>query len=465
VAAAGTLTSALITGIGKATEALIGFANIGKGLGIFAGGLATGVNNPDDPLEVLNASIDRNSAELKAAKAQQETFFGKMGLWVDEDRIKLLENEQRSLQEALRVATQTPDYFFPTGGGAGTSLAPAAGSGDGSNRPFVTPPTEEFEKLRAQLEQQVALYGKTGEAAKIAYEIASGGLSELSTLEGEQLLALAEQYDALVQNSAAAKEFAEQNKQAAEQAAQFRSQLQSQLEDVEQFTMSRTELELAAHAERLEVLRASLEEGLLLEREFHARSIAAAEETQRRITAIVDQEASSRSTSFVDTAEEILDQTLYLTGQLAEHDKAAFNLHKKAAIGKALINTYQGITKTLAEYPGPVGVALALLHGAVGFKQVQAIKATSFGGGAVSSGMTSAGGMPAIRDPSESSRSSASTPEPRQQKIVEIRVMGNVYGSNGIRELIRHVRDQIDDQDVVIIGPHSRQASDLRRDF
>lgn len=339
--------------------------------------------------------------------------------------------------------------------------APPVASGDGSTPPKIDPPpTEEFLKLSAALEQQIALYGKTGEAAKIAYEIASGGLDELSNKEQQQLLALGQQYDALVQNSVAAKEAAEQNKQAAQQAAQFREQLQSQLEDVQQFTMSRTELELAAHAERLEVLRAGLEEGLLLENEFHELSIAAAEETQRRITEILDREASQRSNAFIDSSNEILDQTLALTAELAHHDKRAFNLHKTASIASAIINTYEGITKTLAKFPGPKGIALAFLHGVAGFKQVQAIKATSFGGGAVSSSLTSAGGMPEIRDPSSSPQSASA--EPQQQKVVQFHIQ-NMYGWNKsmLDQFMREARDFIEGADVVLISPYSRNGQML----
>ena len=46
---------------------------------------------------------------------------------------------------------------------------------------------------------------------------------------------------------------------------------------------------------------------------------------------------------------------------------------KAAATAQALINTYQGITKTIAEYPGPIGIALSALTGTVGFMNVAKI--------------------------------------------------------------------------------------------
>ena len=46
---------------------------------------------------------------------------------------------------------------------------------------------------------------------------------------------------------------------------------------------------------------------------------------------------------------------------------------KAAAIAQATINTYEGITKTLAKFPGPLGIALSVLQGVAGFKAVAEI--------------------------------------------------------------------------------------------
>lgn len=62
-----------------------------------------------------------------------------------------------------------------------------------------------------------------------------------------------------------------------------------------------------------------------------------------------------------------------------------FNRSKAAAIASALINTYQGITKAIAEYPPPISYAMAAAQAALGFAQVRAItsqSATGGGGGA-----------------------------------------------------------------------------------
>ena len=54
-----------------------------------------------------------------------------------------------------------------------------------------------------------------------------------------------------------------------------------------------------------------------------------------------------------------------------------FEIGKAAAIGSAIINAYEGISKTLATYPFPISAAMAAAQAAVAFAQVQNISAQS----------------------------------------------------------------------------------------
>jgi len=61
-------------------------------------------------------------------------------------------------------------------------------------------------------------------------------------------------------------------------------------------------------------------------------------------------------------------------------NKKLFKLGKTAAISQALINTYLGVTKTMASVPYPFNIPLAAAQGAAGLFQVAKIRAQSFGG-------------------------------------------------------------------------------------
>lgn len=73
-----------------------------------------------------------------------------------------------------------------------------------------------------------------------------------------------------------------------------------------------------------------------------------------------------------------MNDMLSLTGQVLT---TMFNKSKAAAAASALINTYQGITKAIAEYPPPISYAMAGLQAALGFAQVRQIYAASASGG------------------------------------------------------------------------------------
>lgn len=57
--------------------------------------------------------------------------------------------------------------------------------------------------------------------------------------------------------------------------------------------------------------------------------------------------------------------------------KEMFEIGKAAAIGSAIINTYEGITKTMASYPFPISAAMAAAQAALGFAQVSQISSQS----------------------------------------------------------------------------------------
>lgn len=114
----------------------------------------------------------------------------------------------------------------------------------------VAPLSEEFQKQTAALIKQIELYGKSGEAAKLLYEIQSGALAgKLSETEQKALLALAQKYDLLNENAEAAKRLADEEKKAAdtvqafiENARETSKLLQAQLAGTNNLSQAQQEL-------------------------------------------------------------------------------------------------------------------------------------------------------------------------------------------------------------------------------
>src|SRR5690606_37154272 len=72
---------------------------------------------------------------------------------------------REELEETVRLLTR---------GSGGPSTR-----GRARNAPFELRPSEEFLQIEARLREQIELFVKTGQAAKVAYQIQSGQLDEL----------------------------------------------------------------------------------------------------------------------------------------------------------------------------------------------------------------------------------------------------------------------------------------------
>lgn len=70
--------------------------------------------------------------------------------------------------------------------------------GSGGSSEAANQLSADFLRVEALLRQQISLYGDATEAAKIRYETEHGSLVELSNVEKERLVLMAEEYDALV---------------------------------------------------------------------------------------------------------------------------------------------------------------------------------------------------------------------------------------------------------------------------
>jgi hypothetical protein len=70
-----------------------------------------------------------------------------------------------------------------------------------------------------------------------------------------------------------------------------------------------------------------------------------------------------------------------MTAGVARENRAMFEINKAAGMASAVVNTAQGVTKALSEYPPPLSFAMAAAQAAAGAAQISAIAKTKFGSG------------------------------------------------------------------------------------
>lgn len=323
VSAANTLTSAIISGFKAAAEAITGTVNVTRFLAEEFAALRHGA--AADDIARLTEELEKFE-ELRASKVSEIfswtgseflnrlRFFGKDGLvkwYSDEDLDREIARLKRQLEEA--TSGFRPVVPTATGGGTGGPVLPL-------------PPSEEFLKLEERLKQQIALFGQVGEAAKLAYQIESGQLDDLSESEQKRVLSLARQYDLLVQNAAAEKELEAARKQ-------LDSALKSQIANYEQqiaLTGEVTELERI----RYEIANGALK-GIAADQAAYLESLAqqidankAAAEAQREWEATL--ERGKALTESLRTPLEVYQDTLADVNELLDQGAISYETYSRA---------------------------------------------------------------------------------------------------------------------------------------
>lgn len=222
VAGAEALTSGLISGFASAAKFVAEFAG---GMKVLGENIARSVHGADTQLGQLEDQLedveDRLKATSELAKSIKPVALIVRLTGSNEDQKKELQAQRDAILAQIRAIQNEQDKL---------ALAAQRGSGSaGSGASVLLPPSEDFVKLQAQLQQQIALYGKVGEAAKLAYQLQSGALEDVTDAEGKQLLALAKQYDAIVKSAEATKKAEEERKRSAEEIRKMTESLEQQV--------------------------------------------------------------------------------------------------------------------------------------------------------------------------------------------------------------------------------------------
>lgn len=205
----------LLTGIIKGGAALVPvLAGVVDGVRKLAGG-ATELEKLTEKLEFLEGQKDQVIPIIFQAgylEGADNVIFGKEAILKEIKRIK---DEIDKVTNARSTLPAPPRRTSQRSGGDAT--------------PAIAPPSDDFLKLEERLKEQIALYGKVGEAAKISFQIQSGALDELSKSEQQQVLALAKQYDSIVTSAAAQKELQEAQKSSSEEISKMVASIEQQV--------------------------------------------------------------------------------------------------------------------------------------------------------------------------------------------------------------------------------------------
>lgn len=137
----------------------------------------------------------------------------------------------------------------------------------------------------------------------------------------------------------------------------------------------------------------------------------------------------------------IVSELVSVTRGATRENRKLFELNKAAGIANAIINTHQGVTKSLSSYPWPIAGVMAAIHLASGMAQVQAIKGTSFGSGGGAPSFAASGGTPSNPVIQDNPAVSTATP----QTTADITIQGDNFSAEGVRDLLDKINDALGD--------------------
>jgi hypothetical protein len=255
----------------------------------------------------------------------------------------------------------------------------------------------------------------------------------------------------------------------AAQAAQDRyvSRLHQRIETLNQSLMTERELEALRYEEKELLIEEAFQQGLIKQSERNTMREALEAQHQDRMNQIAYKGLAMHekfATAFrKGDIHNMLQWGAQMTQGVAQQNRTMFNMNKGFSLAQAGLSLPSAVLQSFERGGGyPWGLVPAGLMLAEGLSQIQAISSARYSGSSGGGSTPSLSGsgvsgivatVPATSELSDSASSGSS---------VNIQFTGNIYAMDDFKEtVLGTIREAVDDQDQIIIGNNSRQASEL----
>lgn len=413
--------------------AVSGFAMLDRGLSALLDKIPGISVEAAQGLQDLAASLQGMASGFRSefVKALEEPLPSEIiksslaGFQAEADRIA-----KDAASKVQRSALPDPD---------GASIAGALGSGGGANRE-----QKEQERLRKRLMGRVESIRRSlldeEEAERDSFARKQAVLDEAL---GNELISRQTHNELL-------------DKLRADRDANLNQRALDRFESVREGLLSEQESEIEAFANRQKILDDALNKRLISRQKHEALSEKLKGAHEKRVSDIEKRGLNDRQKFERLSLSQKTAFTLQSLGSLlqgvGQHNKTLFKITKAAGIAEAIVNTYTGVTKTLASYPWPFAAVPAAAHLAAGLAQVASIRSQSFGGGGAAGGSAAlgGGGASAVSLPSVSTQPvpdlNSAVQEAQERSIrLDITINGAVDQNFVRRELVPQIQEALED--------------------
>lgn len=197
------------------------------------------------------------------------------------------------------------------------------------------------------------------------------------------------------------------------------------------------ETEARQNQEAIARLRELLNEKFINEQEYAEKTAELELQRQARLGDIYAQGVLNRrkfdEMNAIQQADNVLGTLAFVTSGVADQSRKMFELHKAAAIGSAIVSSYQGAAKAYADYGWPWGVLIAAVTLAAGLANVEKIRSTRFG--QMTAGGGGVGSASAVLPPAASDATPNQGVAAAPTRRVEVVLVGDgVFTAQNVRD-------------------------------
>jgi len=230
-----------------------------------------------------------------------------------------------------------------------------------------------------------------------------------------------------------------------------KAKLESKLQAIRDANATELELLASKYAAEVEIMREGLANKQLTEDEARELSLGAAEryaQSKDEIERNSKETAERLAEAERKNKQSIMKSALSgLTSLMNSESRKMFEVGKAAAISSAIVDTYMGMTKALAQLGPIAGPIAAVAIGATGFANVASIRAQSFGGGGGSATGSNTGQINAATTQTGGGGAGGGEGGPRQ--VVNVALNGQFFSREMVRDMLPMIGEELQDGGVL----------------
>lgn len=227
----------------------------------------------------------------------------------------------------------------------------------------------------------------------------------------------------------------------------LQEQQERRLEQLRESLLTEREAEMEHHQQRMEMLKTAFENELMTEQEINELKEREEMRHRSKMTEIAAQGSKDMADQTLKQGHREMQQRQQqmqalqtgvsnILGSMAQENKAF-------GVAQAIVNTWRGVSESLAAYPMPVAGVMAAASLAAGLQTVRSIQSSSPSGGGAGGGSINSGS--AAGQAQQAQQGQQQQGGQQQDRTATVNLSGDVFSRDGVRGLMDQMNELMAD--------------------